>query len=229
MKNGQSHDRPLCEYILALGQVNINQDVRDRSRNESLVIHLSIGIEYDADTLPDLPPKVTNISFDCAKYMLLQKKPSSSWLPIESDNSSSEYDGNTFFRFGTLSSMISHKAGGNYLPLPPRAEEDSPKHLRDPVEKKVESRKGQSMKKKNARNDERADKSKNTIVFYDSDSDESASSSSSSDSDSDESSSSDSSSDSSFESSSSSDDSSSDESEDSDSEVERLVAKKVRI
>ena len=37
------------------------------------------------------------------------------------------------FRFGTLSSLISHRAGRAYLALPPWADADSPGSLRDPV------------------------------------------------------------------------------------------------
>ena len=224
VRNGQSRDKAFCEYILALGRVDTNQDVRDRSRNESLVIHATIGIQYDVDTLPKPPIDGTKITIENAKLMLLQKKPPSSWLPIQSDKPNSGNDENGIsnpFRFGTLSSMVSHKAGNNYMPLPSWAEEDSPKTLRDPVQAKSQSKTKESTKKKRGKTN---NVSKNTMDgFYDSDSDsDESSSSSSSESDSDnsasESSSSSSSSDS--ESSSSSSDSDSDSSiDDSDDTV----------
>lgn len=224
IQNAQSRDRTLCEYILGLGRSDINQDVRDRSRNESLVIHMSMGIEYDSGTLPDLPANGHKITIECARSMLLQKKPSSSWLPIESE-ACNNGGLNKPFRFGTLSSMVSHKAGNNFLPLPPWAAQDSSKKLRDPPERKASSEQNEVVPKKREKNNRKANNSKTaTSGFYDSDSDDS-SSSSSSDSDSDNSSSSESSSDSSSSdesssSSSSSDSSSDDESGDDNNEVE---------
>ncbi len=208
LRSGQSRDRSFCEYILALGRVDVNKDVRDRSRNESLLIHISIGIQYDVESLPSFPAGGTKISFDTAKSMLMQNKPSSSWLPIESQSNAIGNDGNGIgnpFRFGTLSSMVSHKAGMNYLPLPPWADSDSPKTLRDPPQLEPPSKFKASTKK----NRDKAVNAKKTGNFYES---ESESSSSSSDSDSDESSSESSS-------SSSDSDSSSSSSDDSDSSV----------
>jgi len=216
MRNGLSQDRTLCEYILGLGRVDINQDVRDRSRNESLVIHMSIGIQYDVDTLPNVPMNGSSMTVDAAKSMLLSKKPSSSWLPIESEiprDGNDDNASNSPFRFGTLSSMVSHKAGNNYLPLPPWAEEDSPKKLRDPPQPKVPTKNTSPTSGKKKRGN--VTNSKITSNgFYDSDSDESSSSSSSG-SDSDESSSS---SESSSDSSSSSSDDESHSSSDDESE-----------
>jgi AP-3 complex subunit beta len=216
-RNGQYQDRSLCEYILALGRTDINQDVRDRSRNESLVIHISVGIQYDVETLPPLPMNGAKITMENAKSMLLQNKPSSSWLPLDDINGVTSP-----FRFGTLSSMVSHKAGRNYMSLPDWAEFNSPKTLRDQPQDKVEVKKKESKKKRDM-----FDKTKkSTNGFYDSDSstssddDESTSESSSSSSESESSSSSES------ESSSSSDDTVSDESTSSEEDPETLQPQK---
>lgn len=215
VRNGQSRDKTFCEYILALGRVDTNQDVRDRSRNESLVIHASVGIQYDVETLPSPPMDGTKITIENARSMLLKKKPSSSWLPIQSDKPNSGNDENGIsnpFRFGTLSSMVSHKAGSNYMPLPLWADEDSPKTLRDPVQTNSQPKTKQSTKKKRGKTN---NVSQNTMSgFYDSGSNDS----SSSDSDSDDSTSGSSSSSSDSDSSSSSDDSDSDSSSDDSSD-----------
>ena len=190
-------ERTLCEFILSLGRTDMNQDVRDRSRNESLLLHMTEGLKYDSDSLPPVPKK---ISIEKAKAMLLQRKPSPSWLPIETGG-----DQHTnAFRFGTLSSMVSRKAGTSYTPLPSWAEVDSPKNLRDPPKRAP----APTVKSKQRQNGYAVDNSKTSTGFYDSSSssDDSSSSDSSSDSDSSSSSSDDN--------SSSDDDSSSDDNDD---------------
>ena len=220
LQNEDSNDRSFCEYILSLGRVDINQDVRDRSRNESLLIHLSIGIQFDVESLPSVPLNGNKISIDCAKSMLLQKKPSSSWLPIEDLSCTRGYEHTNCFRFGSLSSMVSHEAGMNYLPLPQWAEQDSSKTLRDPPQPEVETKSKDTDRRKRQ---SPGTKKKIFNNFYASDSESSSSSSSESDSDeSSSSSSSDSSSSSSFDSNSSSSDSEDSNSEESTSSEESL-------
>lgn len=130
-------DIVLCEYILALGRVDINHDVRDRSRHESLLLHLAIGLRNCSDSFPTIPTD-SKITKKHALDILLGNKPSSSWIPIE-DMIDENTDGNSRlnnpFRFGTLSSIILHKAGKNkYIPLPQWAEENSSNKLRQSLE-----------------------------------------------------------------------------------------------
>jgi AP-3 complex subunit beta len=73
------------------------------------------------------------LTVDNAKIMLLRSKPPSSSLPLEDDRESDpSTEVNGPFRFGTLSSLVSHRARKAYLPLPQWAEKDSPASLRDP-------------------------------------------------------------------------------------------------
>uniref|UniRef100_A0A7S3Q5N7 Clathrin/coatomer adaptor adaptin-like N-terminal domain-containing protein n=1 Tax=Chaetoceros debilis TaxID=122233 RepID=A0A7S3Q5N7_9STRA len=198
------NDATVCEYILSLGRVDINHDVRDRSRYESSLLHMAKGLHYDIETLHQVPSNGRRITVENAKAMLLQQKPAPSWLPIESEKDGKESNS---FRFGTLSSMVSHKAGNTYITLPPWAEQDSPSSLREPPQK--ENPEHTALKKSDRGDGWHVDKTKASNGFYDSGNDSSSSDSSSS------SSSSDSSGDSS--SSSSSSDSESDSSSDDDS------------
>jgi len=164
-----SDDRALCEYILGMGRVDTDHDVRDRARYESNILHLAIGLKYDVENMTALPKNCPKITYENVKSTLLQYKPPSSWLPIEKDNAAKTEGGvcNSPFRFGTLSSMVSHKAGNAYLPLPPWATENSPSTLRDASVEKSPSLKGdQSLKKgKNGRDGKKGSSS----GFYDSD------------------------------------------------------------
>jgi AP-3 complex subunit beta len=201
-----------CEQILAMGRVDIDKDVRDRSRYESHILHMVVGLKVDPENITSLPPTDTQkITVENATSILLKSKPSSSWIPIEKEVS--ESGKNNLFRFGTLSSMISHKAGMKYAPLPPWAGENSPKSLRDPPPvEKIERRKITNQNK--IKDGWNVDKRKPASDgFYDSDESSSESSSASSD---EESSSSDDSSSYSSESSDSDSSSSEDESSDSD-------------
>ena len=207
LSSDSSNDLILCEYILGMGRVDIIPDVRDRARYESQLLHLAKGLKSDVENLPKLPQGSSRVTTADAKSMLLKFKPSSSWLPIEKND---ESDIKNPFRFGSLSSMFSHKAGDAYIALTSWASEDSPKHLRDPPQTKIErsifSNKSPSSKDKTGR----------SSGFYESSS-ESSSSSDDSSSSSSSSSSGDSSDDGSS-SSSSSDDQSSDSSDESSEE-----------
>lgn len=122
-------DEIICEFILGLGRVDVNLNVRDRSRNISHIVHLTKGLVHDIE---NVAPRSVNctLSIDDAKAMLLQQKPESSWIPLE---------GGDHFRFGTLTSMVSHVTGTSYIELPPWAKFDSKSSLRDPpIEKKVQ-------------------------------------------------------------------------------------------
>ncbi len=210
LSKASQDDITFCEYILSLGRVDMNHDVRDRSRYESQVLHMAKGLQYDTENLSQVPMGGKRITLDDAKSMLLKQKPAPSWLPIEGD----QPEKTNAFRFGTLSSMISHKAGNTYIPLPPWAAEDSPKSLRDPPQK--EPKRTSSSKNKGGWD---VDNAKTSTGFYDSD-DDSSSSSSSSDSSSDSSDDSSSSSSSSDSDSASSDDDSSTDDGDSTSSEE---------
>jgi len=124
-----NEDCAISEFILSLGRIDVIHDVRDRARFESLLIFSSKGIRLDSETLPTATQHTHKLSIDQAKSMLLDQKPTSSWLPIESEGQKQF----NIFRFGTLSSMLSRKAGAAYFPLPSWAESDSPTSLRDPI------------------------------------------------------------------------------------------------
>mmetsp|Transcript_19038 Transcript_19038/g.27963 ORF Transcript_19038/g.27963 Transcript_19038/m.27963 type:complete len:1413 (+) Transcript_19038:197-4435(+) len=175
-KKRTADDVALCEHILAMGRVDVHQDVRDRSRFESHVLHLSVGLSLDIDALPAPPASLKKMTIFQVKAMLLHQKPPPSYLPLDEDEG---IDGNkkhhNLFRFGTLSSLISHKAGQEYLQLPPWAEKDSPSSLRDPPAPE------QQQQQKMDGDGWNASKKKNASSFYESDEESSTSEESSSD------------------------------------------------
>lgn len=120
----------LCEYILSLGRVDPSPDVRDRARNESNLLHMCLGLTYDMETLSSSLSIIgkDSVPLSHAEVMLLGNKPAPSWLPIDTHGEELPH----VFRFGTLSNMVSHKAGHMYIQLPPWAETNSPSSLRDP-------------------------------------------------------------------------------------------------
>ena len=129
---GTSTDEgPLCEHMLSMGRVDVNPDVRDRARNESGLIQLAVGLQHDRDFMDDLPTLKQNISLEDAKRIILQTKPASSSLPLTTKTNSQSDEGGSF-RFGTLSSLVGHRARSAYLPLPLWAVKDSPDSLREP-------------------------------------------------------------------------------------------------
>jgi hypothetical protein len=93
---------------------------------------MDISLTYETETLGS--------SFACngqekcqlyiAEIMLLGNNSAPSWLPINARNEEMPH----IFRFGTLSSMVSHKTGPTYIQLPPWAEKYSPSTLRDPTQ-----------------------------------------------------------------------------------------------
>jgi len=127
--NDSQEEQALSEYILGCGRVDVSVDVRDRSRHESAILHNTAeGLKYDVDNLTPLSSSIHKFTMQQTREMILQYKPPSSWLPLESDDKNV-----SSFRFGTLSSLVSHKAGNAYLPLPQWAKQDSPSSLRDPI------------------------------------------------------------------------------------------------
>jgi AP-3 complex subunit beta len=124
-----SSESAICEHILSMGRMDVNPDVKDRARFESCVLQSSVGLKHDTDGLDERPGSA-GLTIGNAKKILLPNKPTPSYLPID--------DGATVdmssFRFGTLSSLVGHRARGAYLPLPPWAERNSPSSLREPIE-----------------------------------------------------------------------------------------------
>ncbi|EED95965.1 beta subunit of clathrin adaptor protein AP3, partial [Thalassiosira pseudonana CCMP1335] len=100
----------LCEFILAMGRIDVLQDVRDRSRYESNILHASIILTRDTSTLQSAPEGST-LSDDKAKSI----------VQAETD----------MFRFGTLSSVMSSRTSVSGLPLPKWANVNSSGSLRD--------------------------------------------------------------------------------------------------
>mmetsp|Transcript_15626 Transcript_15626/g.36015 ORF Transcript_15626/g.36015 Transcript_15626/m.36015 type:complete len:1375 (-) Transcript_15626:77-4201(-) len=118
----------LCEHILAMGRLDVNPDVKDRARFESSLLHTSIGLKHDTSGIDERPGAV-KLDLEQVKTILLAKKPASSYLPIESENI---VDASSF-RFGTLSSLVGHKARGHSTSLPPWAKKNSAASLREPI------------------------------------------------------------------------------------------------
>jgi len=195
----------LCEHILAMGRVDVNPDVKDRTLFESSLLHACCGLKYDTTGMTERPGAAV-LDINKAKDILLANKPSPSYLPIADDAS---IDINSF-RFGTLSSLVGHRVRGAYLSLPEWAKKNSPKVLREPIEVAKEQL------EHNFSDPAQMQTSRGTNGFYADENDSNSSDSSSEDSvDSDTSSSNSESSDSSSDNSESDDDSSS-SSDDSD-------------
>jgi AP-3 complex subunit beta len=109
----------LCEYILELGKLDINPDVRDRARCESAVLQLATD-------------NACKLSSESARNMMLHSiLPKASHLPI-GENADASFEETEAFPFGTLSSLIGHRAGATFVPLPSWSEKNTPSSLRDP-------------------------------------------------------------------------------------------------
>ena len=119
-----------CEKVLSMGRIDVNPDVKDRARFESAILHTTLGLKHDTENV-EIAPSLggADINVENTKRILLERKPSPSFLPVEDD----ETVDTKSFRFGTLSSLVSHRAR-TYLSLPQWAAKNSPKALRDPVE-----------------------------------------------------------------------------------------------
>ncbi len=193
--SSSAEEKSLSEFILAMGRSDVMQDVRDRARYESNVLHLSVGLNGDTSLLQQRPSS-NCMSVEKARKMLMDRKPTATSLPLDGKEFGSAKNEIDIFRFGSLSSIVGLKAGGSSFPLPDWALVNSSSSLRDP----------EVIRQKKAAEDE--------SDLYD----ESSSDSSSSD---DETSSSDSSSSSSSD--DSSDESSDSESEDEDNVVTDMI------
>jgi len=136
----QPNEAALCESLLAVGRIDPIPDVRDRARHESNLIHLAFGLQYDQENMDPTPPGGLSQkpTLDNLKLIFLQSKPASSSIPLEDVHYKQRAEmgerGGTF-RFGTLSSLVGHRARSAYLPLPPWSSEDTPSSLRDPVQR----------------------------------------------------------------------------------------------
>jgi AP-3 complex subunit beta len=127
--SGSTSEMAVCEHILSMGRVDVNPDVKDRARFESSVFHTAIGLKFDTDGMDERPGSAS-MTIANARTILLSNKPSPSYLRIEDD---ATLDMNSF-RFGTLSSLVGHRARGTYLPLPNWSKENSPSLLRESIE-----------------------------------------------------------------------------------------------
>ena len=182
-RSDSSIESSLCEMVLSMGRVDVNPNVRDRARYESCLLRSAALIKVDRDSLDDMPPLVKNLTIDDVKRVLLERKPASSSLPLE-DELSIEDGARRAFRFGTLSSMVGHKARSAYISLPKWSTENSSSSLREPPKEQSTSSVMPSTEHK-----PNGGSAPSTSNFYeDSSDDDSSSSSESSSSDSDSSS-----------------------------------------
>jgi hypothetical protein len=136
-----TEEGPICELILSMGRVDVNPDVRDQARFVSGVVRLSIGLKHDVDALEIVPSLSSKLTLADARQIFLGLKPPASFLPVEDTVRTTSGVTNTF-RFGTLSSLVGHRARSAYQPLPAWADENSPDFLRVPPEVKVERKDG---------------------------------------------------------------------------------------
>ena len=125
-----NRERALCEFVLAMGRVDVLQDVRDRCRYESGILQMSIGLSYDTSAVSSIPHNTSSISLEKARTMLLQPKLTASSLPLDGKELGSA-ESEDLFRFGTLSSILGYKSGGQSQSLPNWADANSPSLLRD--------------------------------------------------------------------------------------------------
>jgi len=126
---GDTSISSICSHILAQGRLDVNPDIRDRARFESSLLSLIaptfIG-DFDAT---NSKPNSTLLTPNEAKASLLSPKLPSTLLPLHQAEEDIKEEK---FRFGTLSSLLHHRAGKAYLALPLWAQSDSDKSLRDP-------------------------------------------------------------------------------------------------
>lgn len=126
-----AEEKSLSEFILALGRSDVMQDVRDRARYESNILHLSVGLNSDT-SLSQQRPSSNCMSVEKARIMLLDRKPTATSLPLDGKEFGSAKKEIDIFRFGSLSSIVGLKAGGSSFPLPDWALVNSSSSLRDP-------------------------------------------------------------------------------------------------
>ena len=147
--------KTLCMYILGLGRLDSDTDVRDRARFESSMIDMAIGLggianssglamgdligesEIEKTSKNLVHQKKHKLSIDALKGALLKRKTIPNCWPFEMKEEDNA-------RFGSLSSVVGHHAGKSYFPLPPWSEINSLSTVRDPLVSSVESNKGSS-------------------------------------------------------------------------------------
>eukprot|EP00985_Skeletonema_marinoi_P021036 scaffold12689_cov97-Skeletonema_marinoi.AAC.2 len=129
--SSSAEENALSEFILAMGRADVMQDVRDRARYESNVLHLTAGLNGDTSMLQQRPSS-NCMSVEKARKMLLDRKPTATSLPLDGKEFGSAKNEIDIFRFGSLSSIVGSKAGGSSLPLPDWALVNSSSSLRDP-------------------------------------------------------------------------------------------------
>jgi AP-3 complex subunit beta len=154
----------VCEMILSMGRAEVNADVRDRARFESNLINCSFGLKYDTEnTTVNMGGK--SLSTDKVKHIMLHPKPPTSSLPLEDEQNQDCDELSGRFRFGTLSSLVNHRAKSAYLPLPRWASANSPSSLREEKSPNAAAGKRDS----SDANNWKVDTEKKTTGFYDSD------------------------------------------------------------
>ena len=119
--NPPESERRLSERILALGRVDPNTDTRDCARTFSNFIHVSVGLQFDKEAL-DEPMFQARIDKTASRKSAATVNAYPSYLPFEKE---------VHYRFGSLSSLMGHKAHASYRPLPDWAAENSPSSIRE--------------------------------------------------------------------------------------------------
>ena len=129
--NQANTERSVSEFILFMGRADVMQDVRDRARYESNLLHLSAGLKNDMSVLQQRPAS-NCMSVEMARNMLLNRRPTGTSLPLDGREFGSAKHEIGVFRFSSLSSIVGMKTGGSSLPLPDWALSNSSSSLRDP-------------------------------------------------------------------------------------------------
>jgi AP-3 complex subunit beta len=114
-------ERRLSERILGLGRVDASPNIRDRARTFSNWAHVSVGLQFDREAF-DEPSFPSRIDKERMKTSSQGRTCYPSYLPFEKEDD---------YRFGSLSSLMGHKAHESYRPLPDWAAENSPASLRE--------------------------------------------------------------------------------------------------
>ncbi|GKY99801.1 hypothetical protein MPSEU_000933900 [Mayamaea pseudoterrestris] len=155
---------PLCEQILAMGRIDMQPDIRDRARFVSALVQTMIGFNHDSEGCIEPPTLQRSLRIADAESIFIKAKNAPSLLPLVEEKQEA-------LRFGTLSSLVGHRARA-YVNLPPWATENSSSDLREA------SKPNQSIAAIVNRSDRRKDSNGQFYDSSDSDSDSSSSSSS---------------------------------------------------
>ncbi|KAL7544429.1 hypothetical protein ACHAWF_007809, partial [Thalassiosira exigua] len=123
----------ISELIISLARMDVLQDVRDRARCESNILHTALDLTFDTNAMQQ-PPSAASVSMDTVKSMFLHRKPNASSLPLDSKEFGNAGDQLDIFRFGTLSNILCRSIGSTSQ-LPKWADENNPKAAdkRDPA------------------------------------------------------------------------------------------------